>query len=424
MDIKDSTKHQRLKIMFLCNFSNSLVRERVTLKTGWARTLFYRLQNKQPYYETDYAIWVSDYIEEFEKHPEFEFHIVAPMQGLNGENQSFEERGIYYHFYNCSYNLVQSMANVLLNMEERCDYVTLRKRISKIRNHINPDLVILCGAENPFYSIGALDVKDKPVYVIPQTLLNTPKRIEMGVGTAYKRHIELAIFRHAGFFCTTGQNTLRVIKEQNKNATFLPAGFPTHRPVVKIPKKKEYDFAFFAKTVAKYKGIEDLFKALHIVTKKFSGVKLIVIGGVAAGYQKELIRMLEGYGLEENVFFAGQYPQLKDTYENVAKAKAVVLPGLTGAFNSTVRESMLMGLPTICYDVAAIEEINIENTCLMTAPMGDIVALSGQMLKVLERPEETNIIALNGRIYADKYFSNSAVVNKLLHNCELILKLK
>ena len=419
-----ATKHMgenRYKIMFLCNFSNPLVRERVRLERGRIRSLFYRFKPQQLHYETDYAVWVSDYIEQFEKHPEYEFHIISPMQGLRGESQHFEERGIYYHFYNCSFGLFHSFANVLLNLEERRDYPTIRRRISRIRERISPDLVLLCGAENPYYSIGVIDVKDRPVYVILQTLLNTTKRIEMNVGTPYKRRIELEIFRHAGFFCTSNSEWQRIIREQNEKAIMLPAGFPTHRPEIVVPQEKEYDYVFFAKTVAKYKGVEDLLKAMKIVKEHYPSAKLNIIGGVEADYQKVLAQMIENLGIVDNVHFAGQYQEVREVFENVAKSKSAVLPGVTGTLNSTIRESMLIGLPTICYALPATEYINAQGLCLLTVPMGDVEALARQMRFILEQPEQARKVADRGKEYAERQFSNEARVNKLLENCQRII---
>ena len=410
------------RIMFLCNFSNAMVREKIKLGGGIVRSLFYRLIRKKPHYETDYAIWVTDYIEEFEKHPEYDFHVVAPMQGLKDEFQMFEVRGIKYHFYNCSFGLMKSIANVAVNWEERRDYPIIRQRISKIRKQINPDMMILCGAENPFYSIGALDVTECPVYVILQTLLNCPKRIEMGIGTPYKRKIELEIFRHAQYFSTSEEESIKIIKKTNYNARILSAGFPSHRPVVVEPKEKEYDFVLFAKTVAKYKGVEDALKALSIVKEKYSEVSLNIIGGITDEYQNELARIIDELGLKENVNFAGQYKELKETFENVVKAKACLLPGLTGAFNSTIRESMLIGMPTICYQLSATDIINKEEKCLFAATMGDVSELSKMMLLVFEQPEVVKRVADNGKKYADSHFGNEVIVNKLLNNCNNIIK--
>lgn len=418
---KQEIENVKPKIMFLCNFSNPMIREKLVLSNNVFRSLYYRQIKKASYSQTDYAIWVSDYIDQFEKHNEIEFHVVAPIQGLKGTCQSFEEKGIFYHFYNCSYNIIKSIANTLINFEEKRNYLTIRKRIANIRKRIKPDLVLLCGAENPYYSIGVLDVKECPIYVILQTLLNNPKRIEMGVGSPYKRHIELEIFKYARYFCSCDPEEVEAIKQQNKQAIILPASFPTHRPSVIVPEKKEYDFVFFAKTIGKYKGIEDAIKALSIVKQKYPTVKLKVIGGISESYLETLRGIVNNYKIYSNVIFAGLYQELKETFENVAKAKAVVVPGITGMLNSTVRESMLIGLPTICYETRDTGIINQEEQCLLTAPMEDVEALARQMLFVLDEPEKAQMIAKTGKTYAEKHYSNEAIVNCLLDNCQKIL---
>ncbi|SDO52525.1 Glycosyltransferase involved in cell wall bisynthesis [Prevotella communis] len=412
------------KILFLCNFSNAMIRERVVLKKSILRSLYIRMRHRKPHYDTDYAVWVSDFIEEFEKHPEYEFHIVAPMQGLSRTYQNFEKNGIYYHFYNCSYNLFNSGLNTAFNWEERRDYPTVRRRIRCIKDSINPDIVILCGAENPYYSIGVLDVKGLPVYVILQTLLNSPKRIELGVGTPYKRKVELEIFHHAKYFCTSDTEEIGIIKSQNPNAVIMPAGFPTHRPSVHVSEEKEYDYVFFAKTVGRYKGVEDVLRALSMVKESHPCARLNIIGGISAEYKLHLESIIKDLGLEKNVHIAGLYKELKDTFENVAKAKAVVVPGLTGILNSTVREAMLMSLPTICYDIPDTLEINSKKQCLLTAPMEDVKALAEQMILAIDNPELAKNVARNGKDYAEMNYSNEAIVNRLLDNCCEILGCK
>ena len=335
-----------MKIVFLCHFSNPLVREKLDLRKYTLRRLLYNLKGGAIMYD-DFAVWVSDYIAEFEKHPEVEFHIVAPHYGMKREIQSYDLRNIHYHFFRWNYGIIYTALDKLFHLEEKNLFARNRGKMNAIIGEINPDLIILCGAENPYYSVGVLDVTDKPVYVILQTLLNDPKRIEMGVGSPYRREVELRIFKHAGYFCTSGKNVTEKIKERNPNAKILPAGFPTHRENIVLPTYKEYDFVFFAQKITKNKGIEDLLKALGKVAQYHKTVKLNVIGNCDADYKKYLETITKEQDIVNNVSFAGYYQKIDDAFNEVIKAKAVVVPGITAGLNSTVRESMLMGLPTI-----------------------------------------------------------------------------
>ncbi len=406
------------KIVFLCHFSNAIIRERLDLNNYKFRNVL--KGHRQQLYD-DFAIWVSDYIAEFEKHPDVEFHIIAPHYGLKSEIQSFELNGIRYHFFKSNNGIIHTVLEKTFHNEEKEYYPSNRKKISTIIKNVNPDLIILCGAENPYYSLGALDVTDKPVYVILQTLLNDPKRVEMGVGNAYRRKVETAIFKHAVYFCTSGEKEIDRIKECNTDAVILSAGFPTHRPQVVLPIEKEYDYVFFARSVTKNKGIEDLIHALSLVVKKNDALRLNIIGAVENGYKKNLAGLIAELGIANNVHFSGYFQQVADTYKNVAKAKVVVVPGITAGLNSTVREAMLMGLPTICYETTATKQINDDNICLLTAPMEDIETLANQMLFAITCSEQAREISENGKAYAELHFSNEAIVNKLLDNCRIIL---
>lgn len=409
------------KIVFLCHFSNSFVRQNLKLKNFNIWKCNTKFLEKITYHYDDFAIWVSDYIDEFEKHPEYEFHIVAPHRGMKKVRTSFEKKGIHYHFFKCDKNRIYDYLNKRLHIDEKNGYKSNRVIIKEIINEIQPNIVILCGAENPYYSSAILDVNMMPICVILQTLLNDPKRIKMGVGSQYRRDVEIDIFQHARYFFTDAENEKAKIEEVNHNALVLPVGFPTHRPHITIPKNKECDFVFFSRIITKNKGIEDLLHALCIVKESHKNVRLDIIGGCGAEYHKHLDMLIDKLAIRGNVCFAGYYENISDTYNHVVKARATVLPGITADLNSTVRESMLMGLPTICYASYAIESINREKPCLIAAQMENVDDLAKQMRFVLDNPNEAEIVAQNGRDYANRVFSNEAIVNELLDNCNKII---
>lgn len=408
------------KIVFLCHFSSGEIRKHLALNRYNLRKLIFGLKGGFPMYD-DFAIWVSDYIVEFEKHPEIEFHIVAPHYGMKKDIQEYKKNGIYYHFFRSNFGAFYTVLDKLFRLQERTYYAKNRRKIASFIREIKPDLTILCGAENPYYSLGVLDIKEIPVYVVLQTLLNDPKRIKMGVGNPYRRMSELEIFRHARYFSTSEKKEMDVIRNINSEAVFLPTGFPTHQPLVKLPKEREYDYVFFARRVTKNKGIEDLLQALSLVKKELKDIRLNVIGVVEESYKITLEELIKRGGIEENVRFSGYYLQIEDTYKNVARAKIVVVPGITAGLNSTVREAMLMGLPTVCYESLETKQINKEKQCLLTASMGDIGNLASQMLYAVTNMEKTGVIADNGKDYAERVFSNEAIVNELLDNCSKII---
>lgn len=411
-----------MKIVFLCHFSSSIIRDELELKDYRVRNTIQGWFGRGPVVYDDFAIWVSDYISEFEKYDSLDVHIIAPHKGMKRATQSFDRNHTHYHFVKCDGGFLRDVVNRKFKLEQKTDYAATRKRIGGVIDDVNPDIVLLCGAENPYYSLSVLDVKDKPVYVILQTLLNDPKRIGMGIGTAYRRRVEANIFRHARFFCTSEEKAMNTIRCFNNDALFLPAGFPTHRPDVPLSKSKECDFVFFSRVVSKNKGIEDVIEALAMVKKEFPKVSLHIIGGSNTDYKSFLLDQIKRLDVQDNIRFLGYFQNMEDTYTHVAKAKVVVVPGITAALNSTVRESMLMGKPTICYDTSGTKDINKERRCLLTAPLCDKKMLAGQMMFALKNEDQTQQIARNGKEYAEKVFSNVAIVKRLIENCKLIIE--
>lgn len=408
------------KIVFLCHFSSPMVRTRLSLKSyGFRKWLFEKLK-RSGYKYHDFAIWVTDYIEEFKKRNDFEFHVVSPHKGMKTSTEEFCQDGIYYHFYKCDGNLVYDYMNAKYHYEEKNNFRNDRRLILRIIKDIAPDLVCLCGAENPYYSLGVTDIRDIPVYVILQTLLNDSERIKYNVSSSYRRDKELEIFAHAKYFSTSSAKAINVIRSVNKEAVILHSGFPTHRPII-CDCEKDFDFMFFARSVSKNKGVEDYLKAISLVALEYPSICCGIIGSCEAAYKTHLERIIEELNIQKNVCFLGFFDTVDEAYQNVKRAKVLVLPSITASLNSTVREGMLMGIPVICYNNSVVEHINSENICLIAANKGEVNDLSHKMKSTIENAEFALKIGQNAFQYADANFSNSAIVNKMLNNCHLII---
>lgn len=412
------------KIVFISRFSNPYVRSQLILRSSAFLNSLRRMLGKEPIGYDDSAIWTSDFIMEFEKHNEIEFHILGQHKGMKKSFQHFVHNGIYYHFYKSDGGLLSNYIKSKFQLDQKDNYLQNRRRARRVIDTIKPDLILLCGAENPHYGAVVLDINTIPICVILQTLLNDPKRIEMNVGTSYRRGMELKIFKHAQYFFTTSEQARKMVIEHNTKAEVFPVGFPTHQPTITISEKKDCDFVFFARKVLKNKGIEDVLTALSIVKKSHPNVVLHVIGYCPDDYFCFLNNLINKLGLQDNVCFLGYFTRIEDSYSKVVRAKVVVVPGITASLNSTVRESMLMGMPTICYETESTAEINRENCCLLTARACDIENLANTMAFAIENPMELTNIARNGYYYAKKCFSNEAIVNELLDICLDIINQK
>lgn len=407
------------KVLFVCSFSSQKIRERLLLKKWKLRNMLMRYLKHPRFVHLDKGVWASDFIQEFEKHPEYEYHVLSPHKGLKRSSQFFDLNGIHYCFFKSDYNLLTDTLNAKFKLEERSDYKRDRKVMREIINKVNPDIVVICGAENPEYSSIALDIDDRPVYVLLQTVLNNPKLAQYtNEARGYRADLEKRIFKKIRYFGTGGEKYYSLFHGINPDALCLSIRFPSHKPPVFLDLEKKYDFVFFGR-LTKNKGIEDAIKAMGKLVQTHPETTLCVIGGGQGG-NSWIHRVVIENNVQNNIIFVPRFELIDDLYKEVQKSRIALLPGIT-AFNSTARESILMGLPTIVYDLPRVKAINAEKWCLLSAKMEDVDDLCAKMVFALDNPEELAVIAANGKEYAENYYDNTLIGDKITANIKAII---
>ena len=410
------------KIAYICAFSNREIQKRLSLKdlssANRLRTLFGIPALKY----VDSASWNTDIISSFEKYKGYEFYVISPHTGLKKSIQKFKMNGIHYAFYNQETSIYNRIKNKLFNWDIRTDFKHYRKLIKRILFDINPDVVVVCGAENPIYSNSVFDIEGKPILIILQTLLNSPKRIEMNVGTPYRRYIEAIILKNNKYFSVMEQEAYAFNNRNNPKSNCLSFNFPTQVTQTITNIEKDFDFVFFARGITKFKGVEDTIRAFAMLHKKYPYATLNISGGCDKTYMQNLLTLVESLGIKQVVSWHGHFELHSDVFVQLQKAKIVVIPGITAALNSTVKESMMLRLPTVVYETTATPEINKNNKCLFTAKMQDIEDLYETMLYAYENEQERNQVANNGYVYAHKNFSTEATGKKLIDTIEAVIE--
>lgn len=408
------------KIAYICGFSNAKIQSALDLLDLSKSNKIRRCFHLPPLEFTDTAPWNSLFIEQFSKDNEHKYYVIAPQIGMRDKIQSFMLDGIQYTFYRNETGVLDRFKKKLLNYDERTDFCHYRRVVKSILKEINPDLVIVCGAENPIYSLSMLDIKNIPVYVILQTLLNDPKRIAMGVGDEYRRNVERRILLNGKYFGVVEKVAADYIKRNNQVASCFDFNFPTSIPQVSVDSQKAFDYIFFARGITKNKGVEDVIRAFAIVCAKEPNATLNISGGCPDTYLSELKGLISELQLTDNVTFHGHFQKHVDVFYQLSKARYIVVPGITSALNTTVKESMLMKLPTICYETSATPRINQEKQCLITAEMENVNSLADAMLDAYQNPTKAQEIARNGYEYAMSNFTAEAVCKKLISNIDSI----
>jgi glycosyltransferase involved in cell wall biosynthesis len=413
----------KIKIVWICHFSNSEVRKRLPLSTFWFINFLKRITGKGARFtHKDFAPWITQLLSEFEKTNEVELHIISPHRGLNRFMYSFNLNDIHYHFFKPELPLhFDRIAQKIFNRKNttfRLNRYFVKNFIKKIK----PDVVNLFGAENPYYSITALDIKEVPVYVLLQTVLATPfmKTHNFNVDT-YRLEIEEKILKSANYFGTAGKLYHDCVMDKNLGANVLEFWFPTQIPPLLPDQLKEFDFCFFASGVSQLKGIEDAIDALSIVAQSNSKAKMNIIGSCNSAYKTYLQNKITSLGLEGNIEFSNHFPVHADMFKQVKKSKMAVLPNKLDVISSTIREAMFLEVPVVTTITTGTPFLNKGSQTVLLSEIGDIKTLAHNMIELLNNPELSDFLVKNAKKLAEEIFDNNAIAHKLIEDNKAII---
>jgi glycosyltransferase involved in cell wall biosynthesis len=412
----------KIKIAWITHFSNQEIRNKIPLSKMFIYNSLRKIVKKPKYKYYDFAPWVTNLIKEFKNFDDVEIHIIAPHKGLKPLIFDFVLDGIHYHFFRPYLSLILSqLSNRLLKNKQR-KFIINRLIVKNYIKKINPDLVNLIGNENPYYSITALDIHNKPVYISAQTVYTNPMRkIYSDSCIKLNWDIELKLHKKFKYFGCTSRMHHDLIRQNNPNAIIFKMFFPIEHPPIVQEVPKEYDFVFFAAGVTKKKGIEDAIDALALVKKEKPNVKLNVSGKCESTYLAFLKQKIAELNLTNNVIFTDYFPVHTDIYQNLKKSKFALLPVKLDAIPSTVIESILLGIPVITYKTTGMPYLNREKECVLLTEIGNIEGLANNMLKLMNDEIYANKLAQNAKEFVTRTFDNTTSAKRLLEDYKAVI---
>lgn len=416
---------KKMKVVWLCHFSNQEVRNKLPLSERRLLNFFKLIFGKRKTSYRDFAPWITVQLKEFEKIKNVELHVISPHTGMKQFIQEFELNGIYYHFYKSDlFRYLDVVINKTISKENQSKYLINRYIVKKIIHKHNPDIVNLIGAENPYYSITALDVKNIPVYVLLQTVLHVSLENETLYKVPQERlEIEKQIFRRMKYFGTFDFSGLYInsVKIMNPEANILQYNFPRKKAMCVKGDDKEFDFVFFAAGVSKVKGIEDTLEALSIINKKGFYSTLNIIGSCSVEYKRILQNKISEFNIDGMVYFSDYFPNHSDVFKQIQKAKIAVLPSKIDVISSTITEAMFMKIPVVSYKTSGTPFLNKEKETILLSDVGDINGLADNMIKLLQSEELRKEISENALLISNKYFDSENVAKKLVQDYYAII---
>ena len=413
-----------MKILLIAGFSDGEVRDHLSFRKE--SKLFHHLIKMfhlpaRVGEFSDHASWVRSMIIYFEKRNDIELHVAGPHIRLKKPIEEFELRGVNYHFFRSEFS---AFARLVKRYELWRPLQRSGHYIKKILEKVDPDLVVLSGAENPVTSISILYAKQYPRLCLCQTVYNDPDMHRYSAPDSLKVGVEQAIFSEINYFGVYCKKHYELLKRQISADKYVfkynyPPRGSLFEPTETI---KKYDFVNFAATHGKGKGTHDSIQALALVKKKHPEVTLNIVGGCNEKVKIELRELIQSFGLEDNVIFTPFFEDRNEMFLHIQQSRFAILPSKVDNTSGTMSQAMMFGLPLIVYKTTGTPTFNKDRECALIAEMDDVEGLAKHMLTLLENPEKAEILKKNGRWFkenqVEKYRNNW---NELVNSFQYII---
>ncbi len=412
-----SMNNKRIKVVWLCAFSNAELRSHLSFpRWYWANALRRMLHMDKG---MDYALWDTNAIREFEAiAPEnIELHIVAPHAGISHTHE-FVSKGIYYHIFWNEWDIIAEKIKRRFNLRNENAFKHHRKTISQLISKIQPDIVHVFGIENKFHSMAVLDLpKDIPVIAQLQTLVSD-ERFKASCGATekeyvYNSEIEKKIILRSNYIGTQVVRFRDIIRRDIKpDAVFVDTTLAVTESISNVDVKKEFDFVYFAADISK--AIDLAVEAFAEAKKKAPQITLDIVGGFSQELKNKLNNRIKELKISDSITFEGKLPTHEDVINQIRKSRFALLPLKIDIVSGTIREAMACGLPVVTTITPGTPKLNEKVECVLLSETGDHISMAKNMLRLVHEPNYAKMLHNNVLQTASESISNREVVEKYI----------
>jgi glycosyltransferase involved in cell wall biosynthesis len=169
----------------------------------------------------------------------------------------------------------------------------------------------------------------------------------------------------------------------------LPAGIPLVAVVSRLNRMK---------------GLEQFLQAAAIIGRRFPNARFLIIGETPPHdrpYLDELKSLATRLHVEDRVIFTGLR---SDVPALLAGVDVAAMPSLNEALSNALLESMASGSPVVATRVGGTPEALVDGRTGLLVPPGDVDALAGAIVRLLEAPELATRLGQAARqLIADRF---------------------
>lgn len=417
---------KKIIVAWVCEFSNPLVRENLTFRSLAFENAVRAIMGKPAKIMADFDQWITNGIELMKGYGDLQLHVIAFHKYVKREKYEFAHDGVQYHILKNEDDIrfIPNVFRKLLKIKPDKDYKKNRAAIKQTLASINPDIIHYYGAENPDYSISALDIDSRktPLLVQLQTLMSAPGFKENyplpEEQYEYRSAIEKKVIKNASFILSQLALYRKLVKETiNPDAVFFDIAFFSE--IINVVKcKKIFDFVYFSANIDKAGDLA--VEAFILAAKKKKDITMCVIGDYLSEFKEQLEKRLSDNDLLGNVVFTGRLATHEDVIESVQKARFALLPLKVDLVSGTIREAMAVGLPVVTTITPLTPSLNEKRESLLLSETGDNAAMADNMIKLLNDEGFAKSLADNALITYKEQYDNTRFADDLMKTYKAI----
>jgi glycosyltransferase involved in cell wall biosynthesis len=184
----------------------------------------------------------------------------------------------------------------------------------------------------------------------------------------------------------------------------------------KLPSDAPY--LLFLGRISRKKGLDILIKAFGLLAASHPNLLLVVAGPDEEGYLQEVVRLIEGEGLQNRVVITGLL-RGEEKIEAYRRAKLFVLSSYSENFGMSVVEAMACGTPVVISDQVGIyQDIERHQAGIVTRTTPESVAAG--MQELLTNPDLCARVSTRGLQLVQSHYDIDAIARSFINSYQML----
>jgi len=365
------------------------------------------------------ATWAVNLAGSLSKEKNIELHIVTETPNIRCSAR-FRYNDIFFHILKRPYciPLINKGLPSSLLIGELTKYYLDKLKFENEINKIKPDLIHAHGTETR-YSYIASKMKS-PVLVSMQGIVGYLKQFLPGKGWNLREKMEIETIKNSRFFISRADFTDSYIRKYNDKAQIFHLDDMVTDEFFNMPRKPVQYRLFFAGSVLKSKGIEDLLTAFVYLTEKYKKMELRIAGSYMSSYKEDLINKMDLYPFGSRIKFLGHLDR-KEMLREYSETDVFVFPSYFETSPNVIMEAMSMGLPIVSTYAGGIPDMIKPEKNGLLVKTGSPYDLAHSIAFLFENREQALKLGTQAKRDALQRFKREIVTEKTLALYEKIL---